>query len=37
LSALAFSRHWVGRGSVALHRTDMFVHRTFGLFSYSAG
>jgi hypothetical protein len=23
--------------SVALHRTDMFVHRTFGLFSYSAG
>jgi hypothetical protein len=23
--------------AVALHRTDMFVHRTFGLFSYSAG
>jgi hypothetical protein len=22
---------------VALHRTNMFVHRTFGLFSYSAG
>jgi hypothetical protein len=23
--------------AVDLHRTDMFVHRTFGLFSYSTG
>ena len=33
-SDVSFSRHWIGRGSVALHCTYMFVHRTFGLFSY---
>jgi hypothetical protein len=32
-----YVRGYLIAASVALHRTDTFVHRTFGLFSYSAG